>query len=409
MNARRLFALFFVALTLITMSATSVFRDQFNTAYPCDDDRICPHNPPAFIIGVILPAAGPPPSPAPERRESMRRGAELWATEVNQRGGLGGNKVELRLQDEGRDPSDALAAFGTLQRVEKTDVVFGSILRPSAVALVSAAEPAQYPLLAPALSPADPFRKAASAIMTTSPLEQYLAGVAPVVNSLGLKRAAIFSSTNFPKSLHDELVRDTKGKGIELMQSFPFSPLQTNFATDLARFKPAKLDALFLLNGNVDEAIAFTKQARDTLPDLKMLVVAVGADVPKYGETLEMAAERVYWPALWHPRLRTPGNKEFVERYKKTYGRPPDDYAARAYAMGQILERAYTQLYAPQRNVYLRHALRALKTVTILGAYEIGEGGIQKGHTPLMIQRQDGREEIVWPPEFATAKPMLLR
>ncbi len=55
-----------------------------------------------------------------------------------------------------------------------------------------------------------------------------------------------------------------------------------------------------------------------------------------------------------------------------------------------------------------RAALAALETATVLGAYKVApESGVQIGAKPAVVQIRKGRAQVVWPPAFETAKPLL--
>ena len=53
----------------------------------------------------------------------------------------------------------------------------------------------------------------------------------------------------------------------------------------------------------------------------------------------------------------------------------------------------------------LREQLLKLRTRTIFGDYGVDERGYQIANKGLLVQWQDGAKVVVWPDEFATAKP----
>jgi branched-chain amino acid transport system substrate-binding protein len=53
----------------------------------------------------------------------------------------------------------------------------------------------------------------------------------------------------------------------------------------------------------------------------------------------------------------------------------------------------------------LREALLTLRTKTVLGDFAVDERGFQTAHKAITIQRQDGKQVIVWPDEVAAARP----
>ena len=52
-------------------------------------------------------------------------------------------------------------------------------------------------------------------------------------------------------------------------------------------------------------------------------------------------------------------------------------------------------------------ACSKLKTTTIFGDYAVDECGYQIANKGLFVQWQDGMKVVVWPDQFATAKPRI--
>jgi branched-chain amino acid transport system substrate-binding protein len=71
---------------------------------------------------VVLGVAGPLSTPY---GESTRLGAELARREVNEQGGIGGRRLELRFLDDGADPDRALAVADSLYRDPSVVAVVG--------------------------------------------------------------------------------------------------------------------------------------------------------------------------------------------------------------------------------------------------------------------------------------------
>jgi branched-chain amino acid transport system substrate-binding protein len=80
--------------------------------------------------------------------------------------------------------------------------------------------------------------------------------------------------------------------------------------------------------------------------------------------------------------------------------------AANTYAAALVLAEAVRAAGTLDQE-RLRAALAALETETPIGAYRVGEGGVQLGARPAVVQIQRGHAEIVWPPALATAQLQL--
>jgi branched-chain amino acid transport system substrate-binding protein len=64
-----------------------------------------------------------------------------------------------------------------------------------------------------------------------------------------------------------------------------------------------------------------------------------GLNSPKFIQNAGAAADGVVVGAAYDSDNNYTGNRAFVERFKKKYGNPPDQFAAQAYAAAQIVAR----------------------------------------------------------------------
>jgi branched-chain amino acid transport system substrate-binding protein len=177
----------------------------------------------------------------------------------------------------------------------------------------------------------------------------------------------------------------------------------TDFTGLLAKVKAANPD-VFAAATYFDDAVALTRQMKEFDLNPKMFGVTVGGDLPEFYDLLKQNAEYVYGASQWEPVLTYPGQKEFIEAYKKEFGHEPSYHAASAYAgctlYAEAVKRAGTLDADKVRDVLL-----ALDTRTVFGRYKVDADGFQIGHTMVTSQWQDGKKVIVWPEEIATGKP----
>lgn len=364
----------------------------------CDNDTICPHNPAVMTIAIGLPLTGPFAAIG----VPMKRGYETWASEVQSRGGIRRAKIQLEFHDDKGEASQFIAQTEQLIQ-RKVDVVLGPIPISAGLTL---ADRYKYPMIIPFPTSVESVRGRPYALMLQAPFEEYFRGAAEAAKAIGAKRVALVGEdAEALLPIRTGAMRAIKENGLERVADVLLKPGERDFANQAVKLKAVRVEAVFIVNRTTEEAIAWMRELRQALPN-SMIVVRVGADTEAFKSALGSMGARVYRRAAWDERLNTPGNKEFVTRYKSQYNQSPATASALAYASGQLLERAITQEYSAEKRVYLRMALRQVKTATVLGKYELSKDGIQVGHQPLLIQQQEGdREEIVWPKEFAT-KPI---
>ena len=87
-------------------------------------------------IGAIDPLTGP----FAAYGEPVRDGMLLAVDEINAKGGIGGRKIELLLEDDGGDPKNSVSAFTKLATVSKVPVVIGPLSSGASMATAPLAE-----------------------------------------------------------------------------------------------------------------------------------------------------------------------------------------------------------------------------------------------------------------------------
>ena len=146
------------------------------------------------------------------------------------------------------------------------------------------------------------------------------------------------------------------------------------------------------------ESVLSVRQSKELDYSPKLLFAGHGAAVPEFYKALGKDAEFVLASDHWDARMRTPGNAEFVERFKKKYGREPSYHAAGTYGGMQVLEAAVRKAGALDQD-RIRQALVELDIQTVFGRYKVNETGAQVGKTAVIVQWQGGKKEILWPGE----------
>jgi branched-chain amino acid transport system substrate-binding protein len=99
---------------------------------------------------------------------------------------------------------------------------------------------------------------------------------------------------------------------------------------------------------------------------------------------------------------RRPFGFDFSYRYKQRYGANAGYHATFGYAAGQVLEAA-VRLAGTLEHDEVRSQLAGMRFRSLLGNYRVDETGKQVGHKNFVLQWQDGRRRMVWPPELAEA------
>ncbi|HYM90891.1 MAG TPA: amino acid ABC transporter substrate-binding protein [bacterium] len=337
--------------------------------------------------------------------QNQRRGYELCAKDVNERGGVLGRKIEFVLYDDQSDPATGVRLYEKLITQDKVDVLLGPYSSPITEAVANVNEKYMMPLVAPQASTTSIFRKGRKYIfMVTSPAEVYLEGLIDLAARQGLKTVALVNEdTLFPKATVDGTVDLAKKRGLRVVFVEAYPKGNTDFSAILTKVRAANPD-VFGAATYFDDAVAITRQMKELNVNPKMFGVTVGGDLPTFYQLLGKNAEFIYGATQWEPVLPYPGIRRFVTDYYTEYpGADLSYHSAGGYGGCQILVEAIRRAGSLDREK-LREALLKLEMTTVYGAYKVDKDGFQIAHKMVTFQWQDGKKVIIWPDQLAAGK-----
>ena len=179
---------------------------------------------------------------------------------------------------------------------------------------------------------------------------------------------------------------------------------QTVFTGVLQRIGASGAEAIFMI-GRFDDTVGLIRQLRELNINVKLFYAAVGPAIPKFTEVLGNAAEYVVGFSQWEPKpiLGHAGIKEFIENYRRRFGKTPNYHAAGGYSAMQIFAAAVERAgsFDPGK---VRDSLASIAVYTVRGPYRANERGVSAPTEPITIQIQNGKRMIVWPEDKAEAR-----
>lgn len=353
--------------------------------------------------------------------QNQYRGYQLCVKRANEKGGLLGRKIELVTEDDHSDPKVAVQIYERLITEKKVDAILGPYGSSGAEAVAEVSEKHRFPMVAPLAATSAIYKKGRKYVfMVLSPAETYLEGLLELAAKRGLKTVAVIhEDTLFPKAAAAGAVELAKRKGLTVVLNEAYPKGTKDFGALVAKVRAANPDVL--AGGTYfEDAVAITSQLKAQNVNPRMFGVTVGADLPKFHETLGKSAEFVFGATQWDPGLITlragglvpvgrqyPGAKEFVEDHEKTFpGADLSYHSAAGYSGCEILHEAIRRAGSLDGEK-VRVAILKLEMNTVFGPFRVDAGGFQTGHKALTIQWQDGKKAIVAPEELAADKPRI--
>jgi branched-chain amino acid transport system substrate-binding protein len=356
-------------------------------------------------VGAVVPLTGRYGAGGAQ----VRAGYEIAVEQLNAGGGVtvAGKKmpIELVLLD---DESDATKTVSRLESLAAQGVVaylggFGSDLHAAAA---SVAEKNKVPYLGVAFAlykvHQQGFRYLFSPFWKSPDIGQATQGLFSSIPAADRpKTVAIFQEkTDWGREMATAWMEAGKAAGYQVVAQGEYAPGAKDFSDLILKAKAANADAVFALPTPPD-GMTIVKQMKELGYNPKLALFIRAPDPPIWSKNLGKDGDYVLLAPGWHHAVKAPGVKELNEAHTKKIGRPADPIAGPAYACVQILAHALGRAGAADREK-VRDAIAATDMTTVVGPVKFrpdGTGVVQS----VFVQWINGKQELVWPKESATA------
>lgn len=336
----------------------------------------------------------------------MREGYLWWQDQVNRGGGLLGRPVEFKFYDDRSEPSTGAKLYEKLITEDKVDAVLGPFHSSVTSAVAPIAEKHRMPMVASGASSLSIFARGYKNIfMTIGPAPEYVRGVLELGRKLGLSTVGVIGENLSPYKDYGDLVEKmAKELGMRLVIREEYPSKVMDFSAPLMKLRAARPEMLIGAT-NFPDSVNMTRQMKELEVDVRFCFSTGGPALPEFYKNLGKTAEFVYGVSQWEPKQAGyPGHKEFVSSFAKMFGHDPDYYNMMGAKGAAVFQLAVEKVGALD-NDKIRETLRTMKVTTAWGPYAVDERGVQIAHKMVVTQWQDGKNEIVWPEDQATAKP----
>jgi branched-chain amino acid transport system substrate-binding protein len=352
---------------------------------------------------MSLPLTGPNADVA----KSGYQGYKLWAAQVNAGGGLLGRKVRLKVLDNGFDPNQAGTDYTRLISQDKVDLLLGtfSSLLNAPASAIAARQHMLY--VEPSGGAASLFTRGftnlffAQAGTTENLPTLFVQWIGSLPASRRPKTAAYLTQDD-PSASPAISVFKTKlqALGVTKVYDQTYQPSTTHFdsiAAAVAHQRPE-----MIIQGALgDDGAQFVRSLEKLNFSPKILFQTNTPTHDTYaGAVGPRNTEGVFTTEAWGPKVKFPGNAEFVAAYTKMFGSPPTEDAANSYTAGQVLAAAVKAVGRIDQKA-LADWLHKNTVSTIAGPLKWDATGDPVG-TGLLAQWQSGTLEVVAPKSIAT-------
>lgn len=287
-----------------------------------------------YRIGAVLSLTGTYAGLGTPEQNAIK----LEAARINAAGGINGRLVEVVYEDDGTDPAKAVAAAARLIEQEEVLAIIGATGTGQTMAIRSEIARAGVPQVSMAggsvvTDDFDPL-----VFQTPWPNRIVVPFTLKALKARGLTKVALMSDTSgYGTDGHDIVIKEAAAAGIEIVAEQTLNPGDTDMTAQLTKIKAADPDAILMWNAGKEAAIV-----AKNMQQLGMKTPLVGSPGNGRKEFIQgagaasegflFAAGKVLVPAAYGTDSEAyKVADDFITRYTKAYGTPPDIFAGHAY------------------------------------------------------------------------------
>jgi branched-chain amino acid transport system substrate-binding protein len=280
-----------------------------------------------ITIGTILPLTGDVASYG----IAVQQGIKIAVEEANEKGGINGKTINVLYEDDKGDPKDGVAAARKLISINRVKVIIGAVPSSVTLAIAPLAEKAKIVLLSPASS-SPKITNAGDYIFRNYPSDE-LEGklVAKFAVDHNLMTAAVVTINNdYGTGLNKVFCTTyTALKGNVIFNEGYLEGI-TDFRTILAKVSQSQPQCIFIV-GYSKELGTLIKQAREMGIQSQFLSTVNFYDnqsITTGGTSVEGV---IFSSPVFDSGSNQPNIREFVNIFKKRFGKEPDVWSAHGY------------------------------------------------------------------------------
>jgi len=358
-------------------------------------------------IGASLPLTGEFSEPG----KAAQQGYKVWEAMTNEGDGLLGSKVKMVIKDDGSNQNTIVADYNALISKDKVDLLLGTFSSLLNLPASAVAERARMLYVEPAGGAPELFERGFKYLFFAQQATANHQGDVWANYIAGLPEGQRPKTAAYP-TLDDPFAQPTSEgieailskAGIKTVYRETYTIDNANFDSIASSIKGKGADVV--VNGaTFEDGVSLVRSLLKVGYTPKWLYQT---SAPSLGDQYAKGigqenTEGIFYAVSHSIEAKTPGNEEFVAKYKEMFGgtEVPED-AADAYATAQVMQKAVEEVGSIDDQLKLADWLRENEVDTILGPLSWEADGRPKGEF-LVGQWQSGKPEIVLPEDAATS------
>lgn len=272
----------------------------------------------------------------------VAQGAKIAEDEINKAGGVLGKKIQLIIEDNKSNPTEAVSTVEKLTQKDKVPVLMGAWSSTLTLAVMPKLEEYRVPMVVETSSSGKITTSGNPYIFRISPTSEMEAkAFQPLIAKMGIKKADfLYTNNDFGIGSGAEFSKMLKANGVQVGIMETMDPKATDFSAQLAKIKASGGDTLFVTTA-VEQLTLILKQAKEQ--QLKVRIISCGGSnspdqlIQQAGDAANGSFHTVFFPP-WFPEVTK--NPDAAKRYM-------DEWKKRGHHVGGLTEgfRGYDGVY----------------------------------------------------------------
>jgi len=272
----------------------------------------------AVKIGVTQPLTGAFAADG----NYVAEGAKLAAEAINKAGGVDGKQLQLVIEDNKSNPTEAAATAERLIVQDKVPVMMGAWGSSLTLAVMPKLEEYKVPMVVETSSSGKITTSGNPYIFRISPTSEMEAkAFAPLVKTMGIKKADFLATNDdFGKGSMQEFTKMLKAQGVTIGASETMGEDATDLSAQLAKIKASGGDTIFVTT-DVKQLTLILKQAKDQQVTARIITTggSVSPDqlIEQAGDAANGSYHLVFFTPWFPDAVKNPeAAKAFMDAWK---------------------------------------------------------------------------------------------
>lgn len=295
-----------------------------------------------ITVGISLPLTGDFSEPG----KGVQEGYEAWAKAVNDKGGLLGRRVELKILDDQSNADRVVADYEQLIGSDKVDLVVGPFSTRLVVPSARVAQEYGMLFVEPAGAAAQVFQQGFKNLFYAAPAVaddhyNHLAEYILAMPADQRPKTAAYAAMDDPFAQGTAYGLKTKLEkaGIRTVVNEVYPPNTTEFGSIAAKIKAS--GAEILVGGSqYQDGVNLIVALQQLAYQPKLAAFSTAPTNPEFAKAIGNKTEGILSPTGYSQDAPYPSNKEFVEKFKAQFGKAPEEDQANGYTTGQVVQAA---------------------------------------------------------------------